>query len=270
MLIYVVLVTLREEIPESVLDHEVLVPNVADAITIFVQKLIALLEADPDDFVDHFLEKTQQKRLMVIHVHPQKTGAVPFTRFTEQGAIALYLPRVRGGYAPNSSFGHDIQEALHGVSFADPRASMDTATAEGGEEFVDIGGTKTWAAKIVFPEVSQIPRPETLLKQTPLYLRLTENGNTFELEGHQPTVDLVHDYLTRHAREPGRQLDIWKKKLTWGVSLSALAVTDHRRDFICSALVVVALLEGTLGYERVGDPVNGRWLFRRASDFSSL
>jgi hypothetical protein len=252
-----------------VLDHEVLVTNIADGITIFIRRVVALLEGDEDGFVDRFLNKTQMTRRITIKAHPSKTGAVPFTRFTDQGYIQLFLPRVRGGYAPNSSFGHDIQEALDGLSFADPKANP-TVGVEERDDFVDIGGTKTWASHTVFPEVSQIPRPENLFRQTPLYLRLTESGSTFTLEGHQPSVDLIHDYLLKHTREQNRQLGIWKKNLTWGTALSALCVEDHRREVLCSGLVVVALIEGTLGYERIGDPHGGSWLFKRGSDFTTV
>jgi hypothetical protein len=264
---------MREEIPEYVLDHDVLVPNIADAITIFLHKLLVLLRENQGEFYERFSYKTQNRRKIVAKPHPVKAGAVTFTRITDQGVVELYLPRVRGGYAPNSSFGHDLEESLDGLSFADPQANLAMAGEEDNEEYVDIGGTKTWAAKVVFPDVSQLPRPENLLKQTPLYLRLMESGNKFTLEGHQPTVDLVYEYLKKHARDPlapnSRELSISRRKLTWGTSLSCLAVSDERLDYSCSALVVVALLEGTLGYERIGDVNNGTWLFRRATDFTS-
>ncbi len=261
---------MREEIPESVLDNDVLVPNIADAITIFLQKLTALLKLNPNEILERFLEKTGNRRKITAKPHPAKAGAVTFTRFTSHGVVELYLPRVRGGYAPNSSFGHDIEEALDGLSFADPRANLSMTGEEQDEEYVDIGGTKTWASKVVFPEVSQIPRPENLFKQTPLYLRLIESGSSFTLEGHQATVDLVYEYLLKHAREPrSRDLSIYRRKLTWGSSMSCLRVEEGRHDYTCTGLVVVALLEGTLGFERVGDVNNGTWLFRRATDFTS-
>jgi len=218
-----------------------------------------------------FLFKTQGARTIAIKVHPVTNGAVTFTRF-EDGVTELYLPRVRGGYAPNSSFGHDILDALvNGISSDDPSISDPSAENEPESEFVDVGGTRTRAYQIVFPEVSQIPRPENLLRQAPLYLRLKESDNNFQLEGHQASVDLVHDYLQLHSQQGGAQLLQIRKKISWGTGLSVLFVTDNRNGYVCSPLVAVALIEGILGFQRIALDLQSRtWLFQRDKPFSNV
>jgi len=265
---------LREEIPTNVLDNDVLVPNVVDAITIFLDRLIELIrpENNNEEIFHSFLSKTQSK-IIAIKVHPVPDGAVTFTRFTEQGQIELYLPRVRGGYAPNSSFGHDILETLYtGISPADPIASVPPAIGDEPEEFVDVGGTRTWAHKIVFPEVTQIPRPENLMQQAPLYLRLTERAdNSFDLEGHQRSVDLVHDYLKLHAQGTFGPYAIMlvRQKVSWGNGLTRFVAQDHRHGFVCSPLVAIALIEGILGFQRISvDSSCKTWLFQRDKPFN--
>jgi len=270
--------TLREEIPLNVLDNDILVANVVDAVTIFLRRLITMITPEGDDtnILDHFVFRTQGVRLVAIKVHPVKDGAVTFTRFTADGITELYLPRMRGGYAPNSSFGHDILEALlSGVSSVDPRAALPSAEDEPEVEFVDVGGTRTRAHQIVFPDVSQIPRPENLLRQAPLYLRLKEghpNPNGFELEGHQASVDLIHSYLQLHSTPMNVGLiSMVKKKMTWGTSLSVLSVQDNRNGYFCSPLVAVALIEGILGFQRISlDLQSKTWLFQRDKPFSNI
>lgn len=257
-----------------------MVPNVVDAITIFLNRLIDLIRTEDsteggEEILQLFLSKTGKSRLVAIKAHPVTDGAVTFTRFTQEGQVQLYLPRVRGGYAPNSSFGHDILEALlSGVSSADPIASVPSAEEEPETEFVDVAGTRTWAHKIVFPEVSQIPRPENLLQQAPLYLRLTEGSdNSFEFEGHQRAVDLVHDYLKLHSQQNnigGNYLQLIRKKMSWGTGLNAVMVKDMRDSVVCSPLVAIALIEGILGFQRISvDSSCKTWLFQRDKPFNN-
>jgi hypothetical protein len=264
---------LRKEIPRNVLDNEVLVPNVVDAITIFLVRLLDLLQVNDEDetILQIFLSRTNNKKEIVILAHPEKDGAVTFTRITVEGSMKLYLPRVRGGYAPNSSFGHDILEALMGISNFDPIKSIPPVALETEPEFVDVGGMRTWAHKVVFPEVSQIPRPEVLMQQTPLYLRLVVgDNNNFELEGNQRSVNLVHDYLKLHGQSPSGQVMLVRKKISWGSGLSSIFVQDNRSGFICSPLVAVSLIEGILGFYRISiDPSCKTWLFQRDKPFST-
>ena len=91
------------------------------------------------------------------------------------------------------------------------------------------------------------------------------------MEGHQRSVDLVHDYLKLHAQGTfgPYAIQLVRQKISWGTGLTKLVAQDNRTGFVCSPLVAIALIEGILGFQRISlDPAAKTWLFQREKPFN--
>jgi hypothetical protein len=279
---------LRDGIPTITLDDETFVPTIARALSVFIDRITKLLNDDANGFTDKFIEKTEQKRKIDVKVHPSATGASQaFTRIEFDGVITLFFPKERTGYGARiTEFGSDLEMALEGHSPADPAAKT---KATGGssatksapaDDFISVsvsGNTITATSQepTPFPSLSEIPRPDNLITQPPYYLMLKASSGDLYLEGHQPSVTLAYQYLTHHARNAG-QMEMWLQPLAWGVAVSSLTISFSRpnqsRQTGMGPLILVALVEGVLGFEPIGTErgERGTWVWKRTRAFEGV
>jgi len=311
---------IRDAIPVSELDNEVLVATVVSGLIVFVKKLHQLLEDEATGFADRFLDRTQQAHRIDVKTHIEPNTATPFVRYGPEalgGVIQLYIPRVRTGYTTSglAAFGADLVVALDGSEKnpADPASkrafvdASDTGTPADADGFVDVGAKATPAAGVnipiitnnltptPFPTLASIPRPDTLLRQAPYHLIMRASVDHIAIEGHPPSVELIREYLTHHARQE-HELEIGTLQGAWGVNVSQLQVCSIALLFVLvgasavftipqvswarryggkpelSKTLFIALVEQTLGFSRI-DGVTGEtgfFYWKRETPFQGI
>lgn len=282
---------IRDAIPVDELPNETFGATISSGIAVFLNKLHKLLEDESTGFADKFLDKTEKARKILVQTHTDAKAIKVFTRFTDQGVIQIYLPRVRDGYsgAGLANFGADIEVALEGKeknpadpiskrTFVDATPGAATASVlEPNDDFVDVrnkGGAAKPLFPTPFPTIDMIPRPDTLLRQAPYHLIMRGGAENISLEGHPPSVELVKDYLTTHVRTQG-ELEIFMPNAAFGVAVGQLSVAWARRYGgrpEISKTLVIALVENVLGFERVADAAgqDGVWVWRREAPFEGI
>jgi hypothetical protein len=228
----------------------------------FLKELLRLLEQD-DDFSDTFLEKTKSNgRSISVKIH--STAPTPFSRVKEDAispTLELYLPLLGKDTKIKDitmSCGRDLPSAISGISEFDPLKSRN-------------------AEKDILPRVKDLPRPGLALSRGPIYIRLIESLDTesFDLEGNPPVVELLQDYIFKHANNRyAMDFTLWAKAHRLGQGVSVLRVSSSSSQYCMSPLVIVSLLVGNLGFTQVGEPVAAGsklvWFFRREKPFLLL
>lgn len=257
--------TIREDISSDIVDDAALVDLVCSSTHNLFKELLRLLEAD-DDFSEIFLEKTKSSgRRISVQVHP--VAEEPFCRINEDAVcptLELYLPVVkRTADVANIpiSCGQDLLAAFSGQNGRDPLE-------------------KYSGDKAFLPRLKDLPRPALALSQGPIYIRIIEtiidgNKESFDIEGYPPVITLINQYIFKHSNHPYHMnLTIWSREHRLGKGVSVLRVMDSDTHFHTSPLVVVGLLEGSLGFTRVGEPVAVGtklvWLFQREKPLLQL
>ncbi|KAK3938770.1 hypothetical protein QBC46DRAFT_355624 [Diplogelasinospora grovesii] len=133
------------------------------------------------------------------------------------------------------------------------------------------------------PSLASLPRPDELFLRPPYYLVLTTNGHAkIEIQGsHSPSLQLLSDYLGRwvrvnhqDTRNPSAvQITLHQSALGLGEMFDRLTLstedTKYTDRFRVTAPMVVAIIEGVLGYEMIGT-THGEWKFRRDTEFKTL
>jgi hypothetical protein len=232
----------------------------------FLARLRSTIEND-DAFSEVFIEKTK-KRNRLISVLPRNDGGKePFTRLkadTAYPTLELYLPTpMEPSWAEISTIsqtcGNDLEETFVGLSSFDP-LKCEQPLPDGGD---------------FLPLVKDLPRPEIALNQGPIYFRIIEslpdgNKSAFDLEGPPDVVELMRDYLCKHAKG-GNSTSFyhWLRPHRFGEDVCVLRITDNQCSL--SALIITSLLECNLGFDQVGEPFSAGgkiiWLFRREKPF---
>ena len=170
----------------------------------------------------------------------------------DRGVIVFYVPRKRSGYlGTNSTLGMAVKSAVQERVYAEARALAGggsgnvggyNARGFGGYAGVESarggvrqGSTGTGMTNLsqsheefweepppqttLFPQVLQVPRPETLLKQAPLYLTLTESGSgKIVVDGHPDSVMFIFEYMHKYLKDH-RIGNVWTRMLPWGVNV---------------------------------------------------
>jgi len=251
--------TIREGTPPDILGNKDLVVFVCDSTHNFFKELLHLLEEN-EEFSDVFLEKTERNRAISVRFHPIAEN--PFTRFNGDLAdpiLELHLPRV--GKTTNTptltnSCGQDLIAAVTGTSTLDPINNYSEEDLKG-----------------FLPKLKDLPRPALALGQGPIYIRLKESidGEGYTVEGYPPVLELISEYIDKYTnRWANNRYQMALTSCSWSGKGGYLVVDGFGRSITqvrISPLVIVGLLEGNLGFTRVGEPVavgsNLVWLFER-------
>jgi hypothetical protein len=259
---------LRDAIPASQVDDVTLVKSIGQLVTSFLQKLRLMLSDESSEFQELFLEKTESRqRQIAIKVHPLAKADSPFTRFTDKNALELYFPHSATALQSESLFGDDLEESVKDISSLDPRSPNYR-----GE------GAVTASAADILPSAADLPRPEIVMNTGPIYLRITESrenySELFQVEGYQPCVDLIYDYLGQYVKERNSRMTMWRRSLRWGENLTVLHVSSENNSLVGSPLLIIKLVKQHLGFQQVGDVVAAGnklvWHFEREKEFVSL
>ena len=254
--------TIRDHIPEKNLDDTALIDFICTSTNNLLKEIIRLLNED-SQFQDIFLEKLKHNgRKMMIFVKTEIQD--PFTRFKENAIVPtleLYIPIPKNGTDLNtvaSLCGGELPSSIVGLSDLDPLKHNQRSDSED-----------------YLPRVKDLPRPGFLCNQGPIYIRIIETiGESFNVEGNPAVVELIYEYILLH-KTPGLRLTL--NRDDGGKSVSFLTVTNLQSfaNRVCkSPLTVVNLLENSLGFTRIGEPLAVQkelvWLFQRPKPFRFL
>ncbi|CAK9787101.1 unnamed protein product [Cutaneotrichosporon oleaginosum] len=209
----------------------------------------------------------------------------------QRGGFVLSIPRaVRQGDDCRAFFGDAIRKTLE----VSPPAAVPPTTLEPGAapaapglresnddwETVHVGPASarpTVPKPEYLPLVGSLPRPDDLLLRPPYNLRVQASRSLVVVESsHSPTLQLLHDYLTQWCRVNHHRTDEPPLiDITLHLSPFALGQTFDRleleggkqlRDVLPTASIVLNIVEGVLGYDRV-DSTASSWLYCRTEPF---
>ncbi|KAI5457674.1 hypothetical protein BGZ63DRAFT_493732 [Mariannaea sp. PMI_226] len=158
-----------------------------------------------------------------------------------------------------------------------------------GDEWDDVGieetpeptkkmaETKTSTAVEFLPDPNNLPKPGTLLLKPPYHLIINAFGSKkIEVQcSHAGTLDVLHEYLKRWCKlnpslsdkPPAVEIELNQGTCGFGLTYDTLKLTcEHRYglQFTVSPTLILHLVEGVLGYERVFSDASS-WHYRRTS-----
>ncbi|KAK3989906.1 hypothetical protein QBC44DRAFT_369473 [Cladorrhinum sp. PSN332] len=273
-------------------DKANLVSIVVGCIQVWAKGLIELLDgATNEAWTEQLLEKVPVTLRVFVDVAASDKASTAWSE-QRQGFIvclpkrqvfqpAELLPTFRGHLL--TCFETDKRSTLvvpvtHPA--ADDWAEVQLETRPAATEPVD---TLSSQPEVEFlPDVASLPRPDELLLRPPYHLTLAASRATIEIHGsHSPTLQVLADYLKRWCRvnhndttnPPGVQITLHQCAFGLGEMFDRLTLsteeTRYTNQFRVTAPIVIALIEGVLGYELLSTQ-SGTWNFRRNLEFKRL
>ncbi|KAF4454766.1 hypothetical protein F53441_2844 [Fusarium austroafricanum] len=218
----------------------------------------------------------------------------PSTKWSDgQRGFILYIPKAVV-YQPASFSGLLKERLLECFEENQPSKSLPIHSTT-GDEWADIGADEpeeqptkpqTASAKApavdYLPDPNTMPKPGTLLQQAPYHLFVYTSGGSkaykIEIEcSHSQTLEVLSEYLKRWTktntsrtdRPPAVEITLNHAACGFGLECDKLTLYCENRYgtmYNVSATMVLNLVEGVFGYERVyGDSTS--WHYRRETPF---
>ncbi|KAJ9148625.1 hypothetical protein NKR23_g4788 [Pleurostoma richardsiae] len=162
----------------------------------------------------------------------------------------------------------------------DDWADVEVGEATGGIDVVEKQPPQSVAEVDYLPKVDLLPRPDELLLKPPYHLVVDATGRA-EVEiqcSHSPSLQFIAHYLKRWCKanlddtQKPLAVEIKLQQSAFGLGLMydrlVLSMEDrYTHRFGVTPTIVLALVEGVLGYERVS--VDGTiWTYRRARELA--
>lgn len=194
------------DLASSFPDASVLVPSICEALTTYLNRIIALL--DEEKFQDAFLEKTSRPASRDIYVTIGESGSTAASHFDKSERWTIVMPKA----GPNSyrQMSTSLAKGLETFFLTGGTNPTPKATASGNlakqktaGDWVDVSPSADNEAKVIsLPALSTLGKPESLfVSLVPYYVVVTTSGARIHIESsHQPTLELVHDYLSKSTR----------------------------------------------------------------------
>lgn len=269
-------------------DPTVFVPNLIGVIKTWCDTLAERLTNDANaEWTEQFLEVLDEngKRLNA-RVHGARVSS-SFIKTTFIINVPQTAPPYRG---VSAYFATDFQTLfVSPTAFSTSHNDDDWASVSlpSRTEQPPIPSASTAAATSTeLPNLESLPRPEILFSsQTPYHLmvKIVHNGNHIYCS-HQGSLELLSAYLNKYVRNidnPSIKLSIVKAKLEashWGYGAlydcPIISPGDVRGSTTwedINPVLILAFVEGVLGYMPVGDEGGGyggsQWSFKRDVDF---
>jgi hypothetical protein len=194
------------DLASSFPDASVLVPSICDALTTYLNRVIALL--DEEKFQDAFLEKTSRPACRDIYVTIGESGSAAASYFDKSDRWTIQMQKAGPtSYRQMSSSLAKGVEAffLTGGTKPTPNAAMpgNLPKPKTAGDWVDVSSSTDNEVKVIsLPAVSTLGKPESLfVSLVPYYVVVTTSGARIHIESsHQPTLELLHEYLSKHTR----------------------------------------------------------------------
>jgi len=198
-------VDIHRDLASKFPDIQTLVPCIADALTVYIDRIIALL--DDEKFQEAFLEKFEAPFHRYILVQIGEQTDKDTSEIDRNGKLALTLPTAGADwFRRNSSrIGIDLESVFLKTGKSVAASSAPTTSGKTGtSEWVDVDTSLSQKISVLsLPSLDSLGKPETLSKTLlPYYIIVEGSGHRLHIEGsHQPTIDLVHSYLHKNTRK---------------------------------------------------------------------
>lgn len=275
-------------------DQSTFIPSITNVIKAWCDTLASLLQDDANaDWTEQFLDLLNDngKRLQA------RVEAKPSTKVSTTLAKPTFLiniPQTAPPYLPYRGapayFTADFQSL-----FSHPPTA--TSTSPEDDDWASVAlptrqpqaqqsaSTNPASTTTELPTLDRLPRPELLFQsQTPYHLIVKIVHNAIHIySSHQPSLELLSAYLTKYARNidnPGIRQPIVRCELQasfWGYGALYDCLVVKPGDVRGSArwedinpVLVLAFVEGVLGYRAVGEEEGGArecWYFKREVGF---
>ncbi|KAF4981467.1 hypothetical protein FZEAL_2710 [Fusarium zealandicum] len=272
-------------------DKNQLVVSVTSFLHTWCITLIELLEDSiQETWVDKLLSRINELTFRLNVSDTQKAS----TKWSDaQLGFVIALPSAQV-YQPAQFAGVFKEQLLDCFEENQPTKSLPIHSTT-GDEWADVGveeaterPAKQAPAKSVAPAVEYLPDPNTmpkpgsLLQNPPYHLFVHASGNTkVEIEcSHGETLEVLSEYLKRWCRinpnltnkPPAVEITLNQGTSGFGVMYDRLTLFCENRYgnvFTVSATMILNLVEGVFGYQRVhGD--SSSWHYRRDTPFKKL
>ncbi|KAK4459429.1 hypothetical protein QBC42DRAFT_274458 [Cladorrhinum samala] len=182
--------------------------------------------------------------------------------------------------------GHKDTTATVADDWSDVQVDAKTGTAHAQDvpSLAPVPATLQPRSNVEFlPDAASLDRPDQLLLRPPYHLSMTSAGyKNIELHcSHSPSLQVLADYLKRWCRvnhndttkPPGVQITLHQCAFGLGEMFDRLTLsteeTRYTNQFQVTTPMVVALVEGVLGYKLVSTQ-GSVWSFRRDVGFKAL
>jgi hypothetical protein len=242
---------------------------------------------------------------LTFHQVGGKDGRPCTTWAPDRSSFVIALPKGPPPSSPTStvaSFNDDLLACFDSKRKASiperPAASTTTASAPAPtEDWADVQvDRKTGKATAVdkptasssktggvdfLPSAAELPRPEDLFKKPPYHMiirRVHEHTAGLEIQcSHSISLELLNSYLEKWVKQnhsdtrnpPCIVVALQESPFGLGISYDRLLVLGQNRNYIVSVPIVLALVEGVLGYELVKVD-DGSWQYRRDRELRKL
>ncbi|KAK0632726.1 hypothetical protein B0T14DRAFT_491031 [Immersiella caudata] len=268
----------------------------AGCVETWAKSMTELLEDSAnEDWTETVLEKSKSGRLrLFLEVSSSDVGSTSWSG--QRNAFVITLPKKKV-FQPAELFPVFRGKLLtcfqapkkaelpirQGVA-ADEWADVELDTATGKPEVVEktrsppVSSSRTVE---FLPNVQSLPRPDELFLRPPYHLTVVPGHTEIEIQcSHSPSLKVLSEYLKRWCRinhhdttEPAAvQITLFQSAFGLGELFDRLALstneTRYTNQFRVTTPMVVALIEGVLGYNLVSN--QGTWTFRRDTEFKTL
>ncbi|KAK0657019.1 hypothetical protein B0T16DRAFT_366800 [Cercophora newfieldiana] len=289
---------LLAELEEFYPDKGNFVTILAGCVEAWVKSMAELLEDSAhEDWTEIVLEKSKSGRLrLFLEVSTSEIASTSWSE--ERRAFIITLPKkkvfqpaelfpiFRGKLLTCFEAPKKAQLPIRQGQAADEWADVELDTATGKPEVVEKSqGSSASRPKTTvefLPNVQSLPRPDELFLRPPYHLTLIPGHSEIEIQSsHSPSLKVLSDYLKRWCRinhhdttEPAAvQVTLCQSAFGLGELFDRLVLstkdTRYTNQFRVTTPMVVALIEGVLGYELVSNQ-SGTWSFRRDAEFKTL
>ncbi|BEI83704.1 hypothetical protein CcaverHIS002_0403080 [Cutaneotrichosporon cavernicola] len=230
-------------------------------------------------------DKIEGKQLrLFLNVSPTAKPAVEWSK--QAGGFVISIPSVvLANDNCREYFEGAIREILQDkpTKVVPPTRLQDSAPAKESDDWETVHVGTFPRASFPKPErlplVGALPRPDDLLLRPPYNLRVQSSRHMVIVEAsHSPTLQLLHDYLSQWCRvnhnrtdePPLIEITLHQSPFALGQTYDRLELEGGKQlSFVLpTASIVLHIVEGVLGYERV-DSTAASWLFCRTEPFRS-
>ncbi|KAK3694412.1 hypothetical protein B0T22DRAFT_70589 [Podospora appendiculata] len=270
-----------------------LVAIVAGCVQVWAKSMMELLDDESlEKWTELVLEKTLAPGRLRVFLEVGTSDKAATSWSERRGGFVVSLPK-RQVFQPAELFPvfrsgllacfDEEKKAEIPVRSADDWADVEMDTATGKAQVVEqssVSPSSSGAKVEFFPSVGSLPRPDQLFLKPPYHLTMTL-GSEIEIQcSHSPTLQFLSDYLRRWCRvnhhdttnPPAIQVTLHQSAFGLSEMFDRLVLstedTRYTNQFKVTSPVLIALIEGVLGYELVSS--HGAWSFRRDAEYKSL
>ncbi|KAH7018296.1 uncharacterized protein B0I36DRAFT_335688 [Microdochium trichocladiopsis] len=275
-------------------DKAQFVADVVSCVFEWANALVYLAEKeDYSDWAEKLLDKAKGRIRLYLEVGKRSEPLVEWSEERASFVIELCKPPIPNAFSLQDMLTKQLLQCFEKKTL--PVTPAHRPAAQPGDEWADVEvDTETGKPAVVertpvsrgpleppsraqwdvIPEMSTLPRPDELLLKPPYHLTVTSSNSRFvEVQcSHSPTLQFLAEYLkkwcktnTQDSRKPPSvEVKLYQSAFGLGLNYDRLTLESEARWNIYTAtpMLVLSLVEGTLGYQPVRSE-DGRWVFRR-------